>query len=471
MESERLESHLLNKQEEEASSFTSGLLLSTSVVVAGSFCYGCAMSYSSPAQSKIMEELGLSVADYSFFTSVMTLGGMITAVFSGKISALVGRRQTMWISDVCCIFGWLAVAFAHDIIMLNTGRLFLGFGVGLISYVVPVYIAEITPKTFRGGFSYSNQLLQCLGISLMFFTGNFFHWRTLALLSAIPSAFQVICLFFIPESPRWLAMYGQDQELEVSLKKLRGENSDILKEAAEIRETVEISRKESQSGIRDLFHIGNAHSLIIGLGLMLLQQFCGSAAISAYAARIFDKAGFPSDIGTTILAVILIPQSIVVMLTVDRWGRRPLLMISSIGMCICSFFIGLSYYLQKNGEFQKLCSVMLIVGLVVRKCQTYFQSINKFNQWTNRFIKTRALINQVIYVNQGYVSSFGIGLGGLPWVIMSEIFPVNVKITAGSLVTMSNWFFNWIIIYSFNFMIQWSASGKIPHIKYNCSTI
>jgi SP family facilitated glucose transporter-like MFS transporter 8 len=66
----------------------------------------------------------------------MTLGGMITAVFSGKISALVGRRQTMWISDVCCIFGWLAVAFAHDIIMLNTGRLFLGFGVGLISYVV-----------------------------------------------------------------------------------------------------------------------------------------------------------------------------------------------------------------------------------------------------------------------------------------------------------------------------------------------
>jgi SP family facilitated glucose transporter-like MFS transporter 8 len=130
-----------------------------------------------------MEELGLSVADYSFFTSVMTLGGMITAVFSGKISALVGRRQTMWISDVCCIFGWLAVAFAHDIIMLNTGRLFLGFGVGLISYVVPVYIAEITPKTFRGGFSYSNQLLQCLGISLMFFTGNFFHWRTLALLS------------------------------------------------------------------------------------------------------------------------------------------------------------------------------------------------------------------------------------------------------------------------------------------------
>ncbi|XP_020867658.1 sugar transporter ERD6-like 2 isoform X2 [Arabidopsis lyrata subsp. lyrata] len=401
MESESFESPLLNKQEE-ASSFTSGLILSTSVVVAGSFSYGCAMSYSSPAQSKIMEELGLSVADFSFFTSVMTLGGMITAAFSGKISALVGRRQTMWISDVCCIFGWLAVAYAHDILLLNIGRLFLGFGVGLISYVVPVYIAEITPKTFRGGFSYSNQLLQCLGISLMFFIGIFFHWRTLALLSAIPSASQVICLFFIPESPRWLAMYGRDQELEVTLKRLRGENSGILEEAAEIRETVEISRKESRSGIRDLFHIGNAHSLIIGLGLMLLQQFCGSAAISAYAARIFDKAGFPSDVGTTILAVILI---------------------SSIGMCICSFLIGLSYYLQKHGEFQKLCSVMLIVGLV------------------------------------GYVSSFGIGLGGLPWVIMSEVFPLNVKITAGSLVTMSNWFFNWIIIYSFNFMIQWSASG------------
>lgn len=128
---------LLNKQEEarSPSSFTRGVLLSTSVAVAGSFCYGCAMSYTSPAQSKIMEELGLSVADYSFFTSLMTLGGMITAALSGKIAALTGRRQTMWISDVCCIFGWLAVAFAHNIMLLSIGRLFLGFGVGLISYV------------------------------------------------------------------------------------------------------------------------------------------------------------------------------------------------------------------------------------------------------------------------------------------------------------------------------------------------
>ncbi|XP_056860727.1 sugar transporter ERD6-like 2 isoform X3 [Raphanus sativus] len=379
---------LLNKQEEarSPSSFTRGVLLSTSVAVAGSFCYGCAMSYTSPAQSKIMEELGLSVADYSFFTSLMTLGGMITAAISGKIAALTGRRQTMWISDVCCIFGWLAVAFAHDTMLLTIGRLFLGFGVGLISYVVPVYIAEITPKTFRGGFSFTNQLLQCLGISLMFFTGNFFHWRTLALLSAIPCAMQLIGLFFIPESPRWLAMYGRDQELEVTLTRLRGENFDILEEAAEIRKTVEISRRESQSGIKDLFHMRNAQPLIIiGLGLMLVQQFSGSAAISAYAASIFDKAGFPINIGTTILAAVLVPQSIVVILTVDRWGRRPLLLLSSIGVCICSFLIGLSYYLQ--------------------------------------------------------------------------IFPVNVKVTAGSLVTVSSWFFSWVIIYSFNFTMQWSASG------------
>ncbi|AEE28362.1 putative major facilitator, sugar transporter, major facilitator superfamily [Arabidopsis thaliana] len=425
MESGSMKTPLVNNQEEarSSSSITCGLLLSTSVAVTGSFVYGCAMSYSSPAQSKIMEELGLSVADYSFFTSVMTLGGMITAAFSGKIAAVIGRRQTMWIADVFCIFGWLAVAFAHDKMLLNIGRGFLGFGVGLISYVVPVYIAEITPKAFRGGFSFSNQLLQSFGISLMFFTGNFFHWRTLALLSAIPCGIQMICLFFIPESPRWLAMYGRERELEVTLKRLRGENGDILEEAAEIRETVETSRRESRSGLKDLFNMKNAHPLIIGLGLMLLQQFCGSSAISAYAARIFDTAGFPSDIGTSILAVILVPQSIIVMFAVDRCGRRPLLMSSSIGLCICSFLIGLSYYLQNHGDFQEFCSPILIVGLV------------------------------------GYVLSFGIGLGGLPWVIMSEVFPVNVKITAGSLVTVSNWFFSWIIIFSFNFMMQWSAFG------------
>ncbi|KFK43195.1 hypothetical protein AALP_AA1G092500 [Arabis alpina] len=407
MESANLKISLLNKQEEartspSSSPFSSCLLLSTSVTVAGSLCYGFAMSYSSPAQSKIMEEVGLNVAQYSFFTSVMILGGLITATISGKIAALVGRRQTMWIADVCCIFGWLAIALANDIMLLYTGRLFLGFGVGLTSYVVPVYIAEITPKKFRGGFSFSNQLLQSSGVALVFFTGNYIHWRTLAILSAIPCAIQAICLFFIPESPRWLAMY----------------------EAAEIRETLEISKKESESEIKDLFHMKNAHSLTIGMGLMVSQQFCGSSAIMSYAARIFDKAGFSSKIGTTILASVLVPQSIVVMFAVDRCGRRPLLMISSFGLCICSFLIGLSYYLKHTEhEFQTFCSVLLIVGLV------------------------------------GYKSFFVIGLGGLPWIIMSEVFPVNVKVAAGSLVTVSNWLFTWIIVYSFNFMIQWSSSG------------
>ncbi|AAB70415.1 Similar to Beta integral membrane protein (gb/U43629) [Arabidopsis thaliana] len=436
MESGSMKTPLVNNQEEarSSSSITCGLLLSTSVAVTGSFVYGCAcsswistnmpqigififlikicfefvdvnlwpnfvhyhnlkMSYSSPAQSKIMEELGLSVADYSFFTSVMTLGGMITAAFSGKIAAVIGRRQTMWIADVFCIFGWLAVAFAHyflikltfhllwfifkDKMLLNIGRGFLGFGVGLISYVVPVYIAEITPKAFRGGFSFSNQLLQSFGISLMFFTGNFFHWRTLALLSAIPCGIQMICLFFIPESPRWLvihtlkAMYGRERELEVTLKRLRGENGDILEEAAEIR---------------------------IGLGLMLLQQFCGSSAISAYAARIFDTAG------TAIYYC--------------HVCRRPM---------------------WTPTTFDEL----------------FYRSVHMFIFNWPLLLSSGLVILTILFF--GYVLSFGIGLGGLPWVIMSEVFPVNVKITAGSLVTVSNWFFSWIIIFSFNFMMQWSA--------------
>jgi hypothetical protein len=120
------------------------------------------------------------------------------------------------------------------------------------------------------------------------------------------------------------------------------------------------------------------------------------------------------------------------LISLDKYficGLKLFLQSSSIGLCICSFLIGLSYYLQNHGDFQEFCSPILIVGLV------------------------------------GYVLSFGIGLGGLPWVIMSEVFPVNVKITAGSLVTVSNWFFSWIIIFSFNFMMQWSAFGKFLSIN------
>ncbi|OMO62413.1 General substrate transporter, partial [Corchorus capsularis] len=165
-----------------STSFTAVLVFSTFVTVCGSFSYGCAIGYSSPAEYSIMEDLGLSMAEYSVFGSIMTVGGMVGAIFSGKIADLIGRRRTMWFSEAFCTVGWLAIIFAKNALWLDIGRLSIGIGVAIISYVVPVYIAEITPKTHRGSFVYANQLMTTSGFAIIFFIGTFLSWRVLAMI-------------------------------------------------------------------------------------------------------------------------------------------------------------------------------------------------------------------------------------------------------------------------------------------------
>ncbi|KAJ1417086.1 Sugar transporter, conserved site [Sesbania bispinosa] len=135
------------------------LMLSTLAAVFGSYVFGSAVGYSSPAQSGIMHDLNLGVAEYSLFGSILTIGAMIGAIMSGRIADYAGRRVAMGFSEVFCILGWTAIAFSKVAWWLYVGRLLVGCGMGLLSFVVPVYVAEITPKNLRGGFTTIHQEL------------------------------------------------------------------------------------------------------------------------------------------------------------------------------------------------------------------------------------------------------------------------------------------------------------------------
>ncbi|KAH9688780.1 Sugar transporter ERD6-like 17 [Citrus sinensis] len=396
-------------------STTPAVVFSTLVAICGSFTYGCAVGYSSPAESGMRADLGLSVTQYSVFGSVLTFGGIIGSLVNGKIADVTGRRGDVW--------------------SLYLGRFSLGIGLAIIAYVIPVYVAEITPKNIRGAFTATNQFLIMSGMSVMYLVGTIVSWRALALIAAVPCLLQVVGLFFIPESPRWLAKIGKEKELEATLQSLRGKTADISMESADIRDYTQTFEKDSKAGIFDLFQQKYAYSLSVGVGLMVLQPLAGSAAIAYYASYIFAAADLLTNIGSISMAIIQLPAIGVSILLTDRFGRRPLLLVhaSTIGMGLSLTIIALAFGLQDTHLWNDATPVLVYIGIMV--------------------------IVSIYCELTGFSIAYSLGMAGLPSVIMSEIFPINIKGSAGSLVILLHNCSNWIVTYTFHFMMEWSRTG------------
>lgn len=397
--------------------------LSTFVAVCGSYEFGTCAGYSSPTQFAIREDLNLSLAEYSLFGSILTFGAMIGAITSGPIADLVGRKWAMRVYTVFCIAGWLAIYFAQGALALDIGRLATGYGMGAFSYVVPVFIAEIAPKNLRGFLTASNQFMICAGVSVSFIIGNVLTWRALALVDLVPCAVLLFGLFFIPESPRWLAKIGKQKEFEASLQKLRGKDADISGEAAEIKDYITTLEQLPKAKLLDLFQRRYLRSVIIGIGLMVCQQFGGINGICFYTSSIFESAGFSSSLGTIIYAILQVVVTGLGAAVIDKVGRKPLLLVSGTGLVLGCVLPAISFYLKVHELALQAAPILAVTGILV------------------------------------YISSFSVGMGAVPWVVMSEIFPINIKGQAGSLATLVNWFGAWLCSYSFNFLMAWSSYG------------
>ncbi|KAK4586948.1 hypothetical protein RGQ29_023903 [Quercus rubra] len=400
------------------------VLLSTCVAVCGSFEFGSCVGYSAPTQSAITEDLNLSVAEYSMFGSILTIGAMFGGITSGKIADFTGRKWAMRMSGVFCIAGWLAVYFSKGAISLDMGRLFTGYGIGVFSYVVPIFIAEIAPKNLRGGLTTLNQLMIVTGSSVAFLVGSVITWRALALTGLVPCIFLLVGLCFVPESPRWLAKVGREKEFQDALRKLRGKDADITFEAAEIKDYIETLKTLPKAKMLDLFQRRHIRSMIIGVGIMICQQFTGINGIGFYASETFAEAGASlAKIGTIAYACIQVPITIVGAMMIDKSGRKPLIMISATGTFLGCFVTGTAFFLEGHNLLPEWAPILAFVGVLF------------------------------------FIAFFSIGMGAVPWLIMSEIFPIDVKGAAGSLVVLVNWLGAWLISYTFNFLFSWSSSG------------
>ncbi|XP_075657143.1 sugar transporter ERD6-like 5 isoform X4 [Castanea sativa] len=307
--------------------------------------------------------------------------------------------------------------------LLDLGRLSLGFGFGLTCYVVPTYLSEITPKNLRGGITSVSMAMMPLSVSVAYLIGSVINWRALALIGAIPCLLQLFGLFFIPESPRWLAKIGREKEFEAALQHLRGKNVNISDEAADIKDYTENIQKIPEDKILDLFQQKYAHLHIVGIGLMVLQQFGGLNGYTYYMNEIFELAGVPSITGFIVVSIPQIPAIALGSILIEKFGRRTLLMVCVTGECLGCFLTGLSFVLQNLNWWMEAAPTLVLSGIVVFKV------------------------------------SYSLGVGSIPWIIISEIFPINIKGSAGSICNAVNWFCTWLVSFTFNFLVEWSLAG------------
>jgi SP family xylose:H+ symportor-like MFS transporter len=365
-----------------------------------------------------------------FVIASALIGCVIGGSVAGFISRALGRKNGLFIAAfaffISAIGAWKPEAFnvfgTLDVYSFVVYRIIGGIGVGLASMISPMYIAEIAPAKIRGKLVSFNQFAIIFGMLVIYFVNYFIAkqgddqwlitdgWRYMFLSGAIPAGIFILLLFFVPETPRFLVLNGQEDKALKVLKKIAGDNQAkiILEE------------------IKGTLHEANAPwlsygFLIIFVGIMLsvFQQFVGINVVLYYAGNIFRNMGASTDsslLQTIIVGAVNLAFTIVAILTVDKYGRKPLMIIGSIGMAISMILLGFTFFMGQTGG-------------MLTPLQGYAALA---------FMLT-------------YTAAFAMSWGPVCWVLLAEIFPNSIR-AALSIAVAAQWIANWIVSLTFPMM-------------------
>lgn len=428
---------MVHQTQNKGAGFNTYLAVITFTATLGGLLFGYDTAVISGAEKSVqaflIDSQGLSTLIHGLTISSALIGCIIGGAISGLFSMKIGRKKSLIVA--AGLFFISALGSAHPeflffqkgvasmglLYMFNFYRIVGGIGVGMASAIVPMYIGEISPAHIRGRLVSLNQFAIIFGMLVVYFVNwgiangqtlewiNTIGWRRMFLSEAIPAGLFGILLLFVPESPRYLALKQKNNEAFRILERINGRLR-----AVEILEDIQ-KTIERRSG--KLFSFGKI-VIVIGVLLSVFQQFVGINVALYYAPRIFESMGAAKDASlmqTVVMGLVNVIFTVVAIATVDKWGRKPLLMVGSVGMAVGMFAIAALSYFQVIG-------IATLVFIIV------------------------------------YTASFMMSWGPICWVLISEIFPNKIRGRAVAVAVAAQWAANYFISSTYPSMMEFSGA-------------
>lgn len=410
--------------------YTRYLLVTVFVAAFGGFLFGYDQGVMSGAINFIGPVFHMSSGVLGFVSGGIPLGAFFGCLIAGWLADKVGRKIVMFVSAILFTISGLGCAAATSVAIMIAARLIGGLGIGMVSTLVPVYIAEIAPKEIRGKMVGGYQLAIATGIFIVYLVNAIIAnthsmawnqdigWRMMFLAGMIPGIIFFLLLFAIPESPRFLINKDQEDRAASILQRMSVQpKEEIDAQVKGIKQTV-IAESQNKSFTKDLFKKGTRMALFVAIMCSVFQQLTGVNAVGYYAPTIFKDAGAGADaamIETVFIGVIKVLFVTFFMGLIDKLGRKRMLKWGSYAMALCLFIIAVLF---AQDPITKAFNIFIIVLIVL------------------------------------HTASFEMSWGGGTWVLISEMFPNKIRGRASSIASAALWLATYVVTQLFPVMLD-----------------
>lgn len=453
-------------------------LFIAAVVSLGGFLFGFDAAIISGVVGPVESLFGLNDIQTGWVVSSPSFSAMFAMLAAGALGNVLGRKRILVIVAFLYALSALLSAYASSYELLYIARMIGGLAFGAALILAPMYIAEISKAEDRGKLVSIQQLNIVLGFSVAYFTGYYLNqagqagtglinndnaWRWMLGIEFFPAIIYFLLLFFVPKSPRWLLLKGRKDEALGVLTQLHG--SDYAVQELANAEKNQNDQDVKKVSIKELFNPALRFVLLIGLSVGVLQQITGINAVFFYATSIFEQTGIGTDAAfaqSVVVGIINVIFTILVMVLIDKMGRRPLLLIGIAGVAISLLITAYGFHqatYQLTPENIATVEGLSIDGMDNVLNVTYdsdldFKNalksslgIDEFKKYESALIQAAANINPylILFGILGFVASFAFSLGPVMWVMLSELFPNRIRAIAIGAIGFINSFMSWLV--------------------------